>query len=196
MLFRSRRAYTREGYLHIANALKAVRPDIAITTDIIVGFPGETEADLEQTLSLMDAVQFDGSFSFLYSPRPYTSAARLPDPVAVTHKKAWLQRVQERQRAHSMVQNTQWLGKPVDLIIEQTADKADTAEGNELLHQGRSAYNKVVHFTGKTRYTLGQRVTVTVEHATPAALYGTAGDDYGRSLILTNESNRAYDRPV
>lgn len=162
-----RRAYTRESFLHIVRELRRARPDIAITTDIIVGFPGETADDVADTLSLMDEARFDGIFSFIYSPRPHTSASRLADTTPIAQKKAWLQQIQARQRKYSMAENLRWMGQTIPLLVEKTAETSDD------YHQGRSRHNKVVHFNGGACQ-VGDRVTVAISRVSAAALYGEA----------------------
>jgi tRNA-2-methylthio-N6-dimethylallyladenosine synthase len=93
MLEEMKRLYTREEYLAIVKKLRSAIPEILITTDLIVGFPGETEADFADTLSLLQEVQFNGLFAFKYSPRPGTTSAALPDDVADAEKENRLQRV-------------------------------------------------------------------------------------------------------
>ncbi len=160
-----RRAYTREHYLRIARALERARPDILITTDLIVGFPGEGEADFEETLSLLEEARFDGSFSFLYSPRPHTSAGRLPDRVPLAEKKTWLHTLQERQKALSFERNGMWIGREIEVRVE--------GREKDGRFTGRSAHNKVVHFEGIHGYTESSGpVRVRIESRTSAALYG------------------------
>lgn len=161
-----RRAYTRESFLHIASALKQSRPDLAITTDIIVGFPGETEVDFHNTLSLMDEVYFDGSFSFVYSPRPYTGAGKLPDPIPLAQKKDRLLMLQARQKEHSLALNQHWIGSTLSALVERDRD----AEGR---FQARTAHNKVVHFDAETEYHQGDRALVMIQRVSAAALYGS-----------------------
>src|SRR5262249_20186340 len=91
-----KRNYTAMEYRSIVRRLRAARPGISISSDFIIGFPGETEADFEQTMKLVDEVRFDGSFSFVYSARPGTPAANLPDPTPQQEKLARLQRLQKR----------------------------------------------------------------------------------------------------
>lgn len=170
-----RRAYTRESYVHSVAALRKVRPDIAITTDLIVGFPGETKDDFNQTVSLMDEIVFDGSFSFLYSPRPHTGAIRLEDTVPLAEKRDWLQHLQERQRVHSLISNEMWIGKTLDVLVESEVH-------DDELPKGRTAHNRVIHMSGCESVRVGERVRIVVDRATPAVLYGTRGMEYIKTL--------------
>ena len=112
------RNYRRARYLKIIASLKERVPDIGITTDIIVGFPGETEADFQETLSLMREVQFDNSYSFMFSPRPGTEAAKMEDDVPESEK---LRRLQELQKLQTEITNARlqsWIGKTVEVLVE------------------------------------------------------------------------------
>jgi len=121
VLKRMKRFYTRERYLDVVAALRAARPDLVLTTDVIVGFPGETDEDFDQTLSLLDAVGFVGSFSFKFSPRPGTPALKLeargeavPEAVASARLIAW----QDAQRARSLAWHRSLEGRRVDVLVE------------------------------------------------------------------------------
>ncbi len=120
VLRRMKRYYTREHYLSVIDALRAARPGIVLTTDVIVGFPGETDEDFEATMSLLDEVGFVGSFSFKYSPRPGTPALKLQDRGAVPDEvaSARLTRYQERQRELSLAWHRSLEGTVVDVLVE------------------------------------------------------------------------------
>jgi tRNA-2-methylthio-N6-dimethylallyladenosine synthase len=134
------REYSREQYLERIAWIKSARRDISLTTDIIVGFPGETDADFEQTLSLLDVVRYDSLFSFKYSPRPNTPAIQLPDSIPDEEKTKRLAVLNERQREISAENNKRHLGLIVEAMVEGR---------NEARHQwiGRTSQNKVVNFT-------------------------------------------------
>src|SRR5438094_640884 len=133
------RLYTREQYLERISWMKAAKREISITTDIIVGFPGETEAEFQETLSLLDEVQYDGIFGFKYSPRPNTPALKLEDPIPDAEKARRLSALQEKQRDIQMRKNASNLGRVFEVMVEGK---------NEARAQwiGRTSQNKVVNF--------------------------------------------------
>jgi tRNA-2-methylthio-N6-dimethylallyladenosine synthase len=122
VLRRMKRLYDREHYLRLVDDLRDARPDLSLTTDIIVAFPGETDADFEDTMTLLDAVGFEGAFSFKYSPRPGTPALRLSDdPVPAEVASARLTRFQARQRVLQLDSNRALEGTVVDVLVEGTS---------------------------------------------------------------------------
>jgi tRNA-2-methylthio-N6-dimethylallyladenosine synthase len=143
VLRRMKRFYTREHYLRTVDALRDARPDLALTTDVIVGFPGETDEDFAETLSLLDAAGFVGSFSFKYSPRPGTPALRLlddavPDEVASARLAAW----QEAQRARSLAWSRAHEGRVVEVLVE------GPSAHDEGVVAGRTSGGLTVNFPG------------------------------------------------
>jgi len=160
-----RRQYSRDDYLRIIDSLKARVPGIAFSTDIIVGFPGESDADFRQTLSLMEVVRYDLVYSFAYSPRPYTSAIKLADDVPLEVKKARLAELQALSDEHTLAIHESVVGQIKEVLVE-TCDDSDT-----LVYKGRTGCNKVVHFTG-TPCTFGDRVQVIIKQANPHSLFG------------------------
>ena len=145
VLRRMKRFYTRERYLRIVDALRDARADLTLTTDIIVGFPGETDADFDDTMSLLDAAGFVGSFSFAFSPRPGTPALALidrgesvPAEVASARLTAW----QEAQRARSLAWTRAHEGRVVDVLVEGPSRHDDGVVA------GRTSTNLVVNFPG------------------------------------------------
>jgi len=134
------RGYTKESYTALAAALKARIPGIALTTDIIVGFPGETEADFQDTLDLVKEVRFDGAFTFIYSPRVGTPAAEMADPIPETEKKERLLRLIEIQNQISLERNQAYIGSLNEVLI------AGVSEKNQAVWSGRISQNKLVHF--------------------------------------------------
>jgi tRNA-2-methylthio-N6-dimethylallyladenosine synthase len=164
VLKRMRRTYTRERYLERVALIREHVPDCAITTDIIVGFPGETEADFEQTLSLAEEVGYDGAFTFLYSPRRETEAAELPDQVPHDIKVARMERLVEviQRRAHERAQR--FVGRTLEVLVEGPSRTDPTRL------RGRSRHNKVVNFTGLA--SPGELVEVEVTGATSQTLMG------------------------
>ena len=135
------RNYRRSKYLKIIESLKERVPDMAITTDIIVGFPGETEEDFMQTLEIMDLVQFDNSYSFIFSPRPGTKAAGMKEFLTHEEKLARLQILQERQLAITSKQLAKWINKEVEVLIDGRSAL------NKECFQGRTSQNLTFNFT-------------------------------------------------
>jgi len=160
-----KRGYTVLEYKSILRRLRAVRPDIAIATDFIVGFPGETESDFEATLRLIEEVGFDNSFSFVYSPRPGTPAASLADDTPQEVKLARLYRLQERIRANAAAISAAMVGTVQRVLVEGPA-KRDPAELS-----GRTENNRVVNFAGHPRL-IGQMIDVRITAALPNSLRG------------------------
>ena len=139
VLERMQRLYTRDEYMRRIDWMKRARRDIAITTDIIVGFPGETEADFEQTLDLLDEVEYDSLFGFKYSRRPNTSALELGDHLPEEEKSRRLAIVQEKQRAIQMRRNSQAVGT----IEEAFVEGYNQATGQWI---GRTTQNRTLNF--------------------------------------------------
>ncbi|HEX9897890.1 MAG TPA: tRNA (N6-isopentenyl adenosine(37)-C2)-methylthiotransferase MiaB [Candidatus Methylomirabilis sp.] len=165
-LSRMKRTYTREDYLEKVAMLRAAAPDLAITTDIIVGFPGEADADFAETLTLMEAVGFDGCFAFKFSPRPGTPAAEFSDQVTESVRAARLSRVLELQRRLSLQQNRRLMGQVVEVLVDRDLSKRDSG-----LAAGRTRQNKIVHFRGG-EVEEGNMVSVEITEATSHHLKG------------------------
>lgn len=159
------RTYTRDEYLEKIRLIRGARKQISITTDIIVGFPGETEQDFEETLSLLDAAQFDGGFSFQYSPRPHTPAAIMADAVPEATKSHRLQVLLERQRAIQLQRNQSLVGQVFEALVEG-------ASRREMQWTGRTSSNRVLNFTSSRPDLLGEYVRVRVTGAGPNSLTG------------------------
>lgn len=134
-----RRHYTREDYLHIVESLKKVREEIVFSTDLIVGFPGETEDDFEQTISLMEEVGFDASFSFVYSPRPHTTAVKLKEDVSSKEKAGRLAVLQHFQDRIALRRHKKLEGTIQEVLVEKEDDL-----GHNLV--GRTGTNIITHF--------------------------------------------------
>lgn len=166
-LARMRRGYTRQAYLETVALLRSAVPELAITTDLIVGFPGETESEFAETLSLVETVGFDGSFAFKFSPRTGTPAAaldgQLPDPV----KQERLERLQGVQRGQSLRRNRGLIGRSVEVLLDQDLRKR---EGPLLA--GRNRQNKIVHFSSPSTLEDGSVVNVEITEATAHHLKG------------------------
>ncbi len=162
------RLYTREEYIRRIEWLKRAKRKISITTDIIVGFPGESEADFEQTLSLLDEVGYDSLFSFKYSPRPNTPALDLDDRIPDEEKTRRLMILNERQRAIQIRRNSELIGSLEEVLVEGR---------NPTLGQwiGRTSRNRVLNFeyaNGNGNSLLGRYVHVRVTRAGPNSLAG------------------------
>ena len=164
VLKRMRRTYTRERYLDRVAMIREHVPDCALTTDVIVGFPGETDEDFEQTVELADAVGYDGAFTFIYSPRRGTEAAELPDQVPHEVKVERLQRLVAvvQRRAHERA--TRFIGRTLEVLVEGPS----RTDPSRL--RGRSRHNKVVNFTGLGA--AGELVEVEILGATSQTLSG------------------------
>jgi tRNA-2-methylthio-N6-dimethylallyladenosine synthase len=160
-----RRTYTRDEYLEKISWIRAARRPISITTDIIVGFPGETEADFEESLTLLDAVGYDGVYAFTYSPRPNTTASSMPDAIPETEKSRRLAVLQERQRRIQIERNNKLIGATFELLV-------DTHHAARSQWAGRSTSNLIVNFTSPRQNLLGEYVQVHVTRAAPFSLVG------------------------
>ncbi len=159
------RTYTRAEYLGKILWIRAASRPISVTTDIIVGFPGETEKDFQDTLSLLDAVGYDGVFSFLYSPRPRTSAAEMDGAVPEQEKARRLALLQERQRQIQLARNAALAGTVVEVL-------ADAYQAPRAQWAGRTSSNRVVNFVSSHANLLGEYLQVRVMRAGPNSLVG------------------------
>ena len=129
------RRYTREQYLSLVEYGRSVMPDLVLTSDIIVGFPGETEAEFEDTLSLIEQVRYDALFTFIYSPRKGTPAASMPDPATRQEKNAWFDRLVTAQNRISEEIHRSYVGKTVRVLVDGVEGESLTArtEGGRLV---------------------------------------------------------------
>lgn len=167
VLQRMNRKYSRAEYLGKVAGLRAARPDIAITTDIIVGFPGESEGDFEATMTLLEEVRYHGAFSFKYSDRPKTVSAGFGDKVEEAVKAARLSRLQARQQEITMERHREEIGTVMEVMVE-----GESRDG-EGQWSGRSAGNLVVNFSGVTGIlTPGEMVRVRIDEACQNSLRG------------------------
>jgi tRNA-2-methylthio-N6-dimethylallyladenosine synthase len=163
-----RRRHTREEYLELVSRLREAMPDIALSTDMIVGFPGETEADFEDTLSLTSAVRYHSMFSFKYSPRPNTLATkRMPDDVTDVEKTRRIVALQGLQRDIQGEIYLQAVGRLECVLVESRSRRRDW----EL--SGRTSGNTVVNFGGAPEW-IGRIVPVRISGANPNSLRGEA----------------------
>ena len=164
VLKRMRRTYTRERYLERVAMIREHVPDCALTTDIIVGFPGETEEDFERTLEVAEEVGYDGAFTFIYSPRRGTEAATLDDPISHEVKVARMERLVEVIQRRALERAQRFVGRTVEVLVEGPS----RTDPSRL--RGRSRHNKVVNFTGLG--TPGGLVEVEIHSATSQTLAG------------------------
>jgi tRNA-2-methylthio-N6-dimethylallyladenosine synthase len=164
ILKRMRRTYDRERYLRLVDTLRSAVPDLAMGTDVIVGFPGETEADFAATLEVVEEVRFDSAFTFIYSPRAGTEAAALPDQVPDEVKHERLERLVEVVQRVASGRNAERVGRVEEVLVEG-ASRTDSA-----LLRGRTRRNTTVNFSGSAR--TGELVDVLVEGSTSATLRG------------------------
>jgi tRNA-2-methylthio-N6-dimethylallyladenosine synthase len=160
-----KRGYTALEYKSVVRRLRAARPDISITSDFIVGFPGETESDFEATMKLVDEVGFDASFSFLFSPRPGTPAAEMKDDTPYETKMARLHRLQERIAVLGQKVSDSMAGTVQRVLVENISRKSEA----ELA--GRTENNRVVNFAGSPGM-LGRYVDVRIAAGTLHTLRG------------------------
>jgi tRNA-2-methylthio-N6-dimethylallyladenosine synthase len=159
------RTYTRDEYLEKVAMLRAAKREISLTTDIIVGFPGETERDFEDTLSLLDAAQYDGAFSFKYSPRPNTPSLKMEDAIPEEEKSRRLAILMEKQREIQRARNEKLVGREFEVMVEGKSRK-------ENQWSGHTSSNKVMNFTSREQESLGDYLRVKVLAATPNSLIG------------------------
>jgi tRNA-2-methylthio-N6-dimethylallyladenosine synthase len=160
-----KRNHTALEYKSIVHRLRAARPGISLSSDFIVGFPGETEADFEQTMALIEEVGFDHSFSFIYSARPGTPAAGLPDDVPAGVKKARLARLQRRIGEMAASVSQAMVGNVERILVEKPSRK----RADQL--SGRTENNRVVNFDADASL-IGRFVDVRITEALPNSLRG------------------------
>jgi len=164
-----RRRYTRESYLDLVDRIRESLPDVALSTDMIVGFPGETERAFGETLSLVEHVRYHSMFSFKYSPRPNTLAdKRLPDGVPEDEKTRRIVALQAAQRAIQSELNAALVGTQVDVLVDAASRRRDTEVS------GRTSQNVVVNMPGPAAW-IGRTITVAVERAGAHSVWGQAG---------------------
>ena len=164
VLQRMRRGYTREKYMELVTRLREEEPEIAISSDVMVGFPGESEEDFQLTLDLIKRVQFDGLFSFKYSDRKGTLAEKMSDKVEGREKARRLEALQDLQRQITLRKNKSLVGRQMEVLVEGLSKK-----GGQLT--GRTGYNKVVNFTGNNNY-IGHLVEVIIKQGSLNSLQG------------------------
>ena len=165
VLKRMNRKYTRERYLEIVHAMREAIPDVALTTDIIVGFPGETEEQFQETVDLVETVGFDNAFSFIYSKRPGTAAEKFEDQIPLEIKKERLQRLNTSLSKWSLYHNKKYEGQNVKVLVE------GLSENNDNMLSGRTDTGKTVIFQGDPSL-IGKIVNVDITTAQTWVLKG------------------------
>jgi tRNA-2-methylthio-N6-dimethylallyladenosine synthase len=160
-----RRTYSRERYLRLVDELRGAIPDLALTTDLIVGFPGESEAEFEETVSVVEEVGYDSAFTFVYSPRHGTSAASMAEQVPEELKRERIERLIEVVQRVAEARNRERVGRVEEVLVE------GPSRNDESVLRGRTRRNTTVNFTGTA--TPGELVPVTIAAATSTTLRGT-----------------------
>jgi len=160
-----KRGHTRDEYIETMNKVKSARPGISLSSDFIIGFPGETDADFDDTMDLIEEIGFDFSYSFIYSPRPGTPASDLPDDTPEEVKKQRLKRLQTRLDEMTMAISNSMVDSVQTVLVEGVSKK------NQLQVTGRTENNRVVNFIGHPRLA-GQFVDVLITEALPNSLRG------------------------
>ena len=159
-----RRTYTRERYLRLVGELRAGIPDLALSTDLIVGFPGETEEDFQETITAVEEVGFDSAFTFVYSPRAGTEAAAMPDQIPDDLKRDRIERLVDAVQRTAAARNAQRIGR-VEQVLVEAPSRTDPA-----LLRGRTRRNTTVNFSGEAEP--GELVDVLIGEATSTTLRG------------------------
>jgi tRNA-2-methylthio-N6-dimethylallyladenosine synthase len=167
VLHRMNRGYTREHYLELIAELRTAVPDLALSTDLIVGFPGETEEDFRETLDMVERVGYDNVFAFRYSPRPGTPAATMPDQVPGEAKASRNTRLLEVATAVASPRSARLVGSVLPVLV----DGVSRRDPSEVA--GRTECNRVVNFDGEGRVAAGDLVRVRITAALPHSLRGT-----------------------
>lgn len=161
-----RRGYTQEEYKEIIIKLRALQPDISLSTDIIVGFPGETEADFALTMEIVKTINFDAAFSFIYSPRPNTVAAKMEDNVPLEEKKRRLETLQNQISIQTRKYNKSLIGTTQNILINSCSKK----DVNQF--SGRTESNRIVNFIAP-KHIIGDIVNIKITEVLTNSLRGT-----------------------
>ena len=165
ILKRMGRRYTSEEYRNLFDRLKNTVKDVSISTDIIVGFPGETEEQFQDTLKMVEYCKYDNAYSFIFSPRPGTPAARMEDNVSMEEKKQRLARLNERLDYYSKSNNEKWVGKTVKVLVD------GPSKTNPEIYSGYTPQQKLVNFT-LTEGKVGDIIDVLITEAKKNSLNG------------------------
>ena len=162
-----RRPYTPEKFIEICEKMKAARPGLAITTDIIVGFPGETEEDFLATIATCEQLQFDNAFVFRYSKRRNTPAAEMEDQLSEVEKEQRNQRLLEVIDRHAKEKNAAVVGTRQQVLCE------GPSKNNPTTLSGRTSQNKIVIFNGDANRLTGKLLDIQIDQSSGFTLYGT-----------------------
>ena len=165
ILKKMNRGYTASDYLEKIQKIKEILPQVVLSTDIIVGFPGETESQYKDTEEMILKVGYETLFAFKYSPRPFTKASRMPDAVPEDVKSLRLQRLLDLHRKIAFKKALRYQGQTLEVLVENYDKKQD-----RLL--GRSTQNKLVHFQGNDTSLIGKCCQVHIKEAFPNTLRG------------------------
>jgi len=174
-----KRGHVRADYIETIRKLRLVRPNICLSSDFIIGFPGETDEEFAETMAFIDEIGFDLSFSFIYSPRPGTPAAELPDDVPMAVKKQRLERFQNRINEMAAAISENMINTVQTVLVEGQSRK------NPLQMQGRTENNRVVNFIAHPRLA-GQFVDVLITEALPNSLRGRLVDSTVDKLVVNS----------
>lgn len=165
VLKRMLRRYTREEYIEIVDKIREKLPNISLTTDIIVGFPGEDEEEFEETITLLEKLKFDGSYSFIYSPRPGLPSAKIPDKTPLVEKENRLNRYITIQNDLILKTNSEYIGKSYEVLVEGPSNT------DKMVMNGRTRSNKLIHFPGDESL-IGQLIPVKMTKAFSSYIRG------------------------
>ena len=200
ILKKMNRKYTKEIYVEKINQLRDICPEIAVTSDIIVGFPGETEDDFRQTLELIKLIEYDGLFAFQYSDRPNASASGLPDKISEKTKRDRLNELLEFQGHITKQKNRELIGTDQEVLVEGFSKKElkNNTSSKSLTYQltGRTPANKIVNFVCDDKTTdhqgmVGQIASVRIEKAFSHSLWGKLVKSYSSLNKLKGEKSYA-----
>jgi tRNA-2-methylthio-N6-dimethylallyladenosine synthase len=189
-----RRSYRQQRYLDLVGKVREAIPDAALSTDIIVGFPGETDADFEQTLHVVREARFAQAFTFQYSKRPGTPAAEMPDQVPPEVVRERYQRLAALCEEVAWAENRAFAGREVEVLVAEGEGRKD-AETRRM--SGRARDNRLVHFAvpdGASRPRPGDMVSVSVTHAAPHHLVADSGVEGGTYSVRRTAAGDAYER--
>jgi len=201
ILKKMHRNYTREHYLEIIENLRLACPDIAITSDMIVGFPGETEADFKDTLDLVETIQYDGLFAFAYSDRPKTPAEKFSNKISEPEKKERLQQLLNLQERYTKEKNEALLGTVVPVLVEGLSKKQFETNLDENVTDscwtGRTSTNKIVNFSlhekdiSEAGIVPGKTIDIKIIRALAHSLWGKPVEHKESSHDIKGEKNYA-----
>lgn len=163
------RPYTKEGYLELISYARKVMPDLVLTSDVIVGFPGETEEESKETVALIQQVHFDALFTFIFSPRPGTPAAKMPDPVSRAEKQKWFDALCDAQNAVSAEKHAAYVGRTLRVLVDGETDDV------RWPLSARTNGGRLVHLTGE-KSLIGGYHSVKITDSNTWALFGEITD--------------------